>query len=58
MREDKTALEILKQREIGCLENYEDALRDTETPSDIETLLKKLAAKQRWRINALNEFMT
>lgn len=58
MREDKTAIEILKQREIGCLENYEDTLRDTETPSDIETLLKKLAAKQRWRINALNEFMT
>lgn len=58
IREDKTAIEILNQCEIGCLENYKDALRDPDTPPDIETLLRKLAAKQRGHVNVLTEFMT
>lgn len=54
---DKAALEILKEGETCCLEDYERMLRDTASVK-LRPLIGKLVTKQRAHIRSLDGLMS
>jgi uncharacterized protein (TIGR02284 family) len=53
---DKAALKALKSEETG-LKEYQEALHDTTTPSQVKTVLNSLLPKQQAHIRTLDGLM-
>ena len=54
---DKAALKALKEGEESGLKEYQEALHDTTTPSEVKTVLNSLLAKQQAHIRTLDRLM-
>jgi uncharacterized protein (TIGR02284 family) len=54
---DKAALKALKEGEESGLKEYQEALQDTTTPSEVKTLLNSLVPKQQAHIQTLDGLM-
>lgn len=54
---DKVALKALKEGEERGLKEYQEALHDTTTPSEVKTVLNSLLPKQQAHIRTLDGLM-
>ena len=54
---DKAALKALKEGEESGLKEYQGALHDTTTPSEVKTVLNSLLPKQQAHIRTLDGLM-
>jgi len=54
---DKAALKALKEGEERGLKEYQEALHDTTTPSEVKTVLNSLLPKQQAHIRTLDGLM-
>ena len=54
---DKAALKALKEGEERGFKEYQEALHDTTTPSEVKTMLNSLLAKQQAHIRTLDGLM-
>ena len=54
---DKAALKALKEGEESGLKEYQEALHDTTTPSEVKTVLNSLLPKQQAHIRTLDGLM-
>ncbi|MCA1600105.1 MAG: PA2169 family four-helix-bundle protein [Acidobacteria bacterium] len=54
---DKAALKALKEGEESGLKEYQEALHDTTTPSEVRTVLNSLLPKQQAHIRTLDGLM-
>ncbi|MBA2594400.1 MAG: PA2169 family four-helix-bundle protein [Pseudomonadota bacterium] len=54
---DKAALKALKEGEESGLKEYQEALHDTTTPSEVKTVLNGLLPKQQAHIRTLDGLM-
>jgi uncharacterized protein (TIGR02284 family) len=54
---DKAALKALKEGEESGLKEYQEALQDPDTPSEVKTMINSLLPKQQAHIQTLDELM-
>ncbi len=55
---DKAALKALKEGEESGLKEYQEALQDPDTPSEVKPVINSLLARQQAHIRTLDELMT
>jgi len=54
---DKAALKALKEGEESGLKDYQEVLQDTDTPSEVKTVISSLLPKQQAHIQTLDGLM-
>jgi uncharacterized protein (TIGR02284 family) len=54
---DKAALKALKEGEESGLQEYQEVLQDTDTPTEVKPVINSLLARQQAHIRTLDELM-
>lgn len=54
---DKAALKALKEGEESGLKEYQEAVQDPDTPSEVKPVINSLLARQQAHIRTLDELM-